>query len=224
ADQCATTAEGIKVDATGCEPDADKDGVVDSADKCAATAEGIKVDATGCELDTDKDGVVDSADKCATTAEGIKVDATGCEAIADADKDGVADGSDLCANTVAGNTVNQVGCARTENVNLQGVNFEKGSGQLTAESAPILDAAAETLKKYPELKIEVSGHTDSSGDNTLNKNLSQARAESVKAYLTEKGVTATLTAVGYGEDQPIATNNTAEGRAQNRRVELQILD
>ncbi|HMT94108.1 MAG TPA: OmpA family protein, partial [Thiolinea sp.] len=204
------------------ELDTDKDGVADSADKCPTTEAGKTVDATGCEPDTDKDGMVDSADKCANTAEGTKVDETGCDAIADADKDGVADDSDLCADTAAGTSVNQVGCAKTENINLQGVNFEKGSDQLTADSLPILDEAAATLKKYPELKIEVDGHTDSSGDNTLNKNLSQKRAEAVKKYLTDKGVTAALTAVGYGEEKPVADNNSNEGRAKNRRVELKI--
>jgi OOP family OmpA-OmpF porin len=87
-----------------------------------------------------------------------------------------------------------------------------------------LDEAAETLKKYPELKIEVGGYTDTTGNDTLNKNLSQARAETVKKYLISKGVNDNLTAIGYGEANPIADNNTNEGRIKNRRVELKIQD
>lgn len=142
----------------------------------------------------------------------------------DNDKDGVADDADLCPGTAAGSEVNQVGCAKTENINLKGVNFETGSSILTATSLPILDEAANTLKKYPDLKIEVGGHTDSSGDKTANEKLSQSRAETVMKYLVEKGAKAELlSAKGYGPNQAIADNATPEDKAQNRRVELKIL-
>ncbi len=229
-DKCPTTKEGAKVDDKGCDlppPDADKDGVPDDADKCPTTKEGAKVDDKGCDLpppDADKDGVPDEADKCPTTKEGTKVDDKGCDAIADADKDGVADDADLCPDTAAATEVNQVGCAKTENINLKGVNFETGSAVLTAASLPILDEAAATLKKYPDLKIEVGGHTDSSGDKTANEKLSQSRAEAVMKYLAEKGAKAELlSAKGYGPSAPLADNTTPEGKAQNRRVELKIL-
>jgi OOP family OmpA-OmpF porin len=117
-----------------------------------------------------------------------------------------------------------VGCAKDANINLKGVNFETGSDRLTADSLPLLDDAAETLRKYPELKLEVGGHTDSSGNDNTNMNLSQARAQAVMKYLVDKGVKATnLTAKGYGETQPIASNTNNAGRAQNRRVELKIM-
>lgn len=229
-DRCPTTAAGVEVDENGCDllpPDGDKDGVPDDADQCLDTKQGIKVDALGCDLpppDGDKDGVPDEADKCLDTKDGVKVDETGCDAIPDADKDGVADADDLCPDTASDTEVNQVGCSKTENINLKGVNFETGSAILTAASLPILDEAAATLKKYPDLKIEVGGHTDSSGDKVANEKLSQSRAEAVMKYLVEKGAKADLlSAKGYGPNAPIADNATPDGKAQNRRVELKIL-
>jgi OOP family OmpA-OmpF porin len=226
----------VKVDDKGCDlpppppADGDKDGVPDDADKCLDTKDGVKVDDKGCDLpppapvDGDKDGVPDDADKCLDTKDGVKVDDKGCDAIADADKDGVADDADLCADTAADSEVNQVGCSKTENINLKGVTFETGSAVLTATSFPILDEAATTLKKYPDLKIEVGGHTDSSGDKAANEKLSQSRAEAVMKYLVEKGAKAELlSAKGYGSNTPLADNATPDGKAQNRRVELKIL-
>ncbi|MGB1258193.1 MAG: OmpA family protein, partial [Thiolinea sp.] len=225
ADQCPETVADAKVNEAGCELDDDNDGVKNSADKCPTTPAGASVDAEGCELDSDNDGVKDSADKCPDTAAGTEVDAEGCDAIEDGDKDGVADENDLCPETATGNSVNQVGCARDANISLQGVQFETSSDVLTADSRPILDEAAATLRKFPELKVEVSGHTDSAGGRQANQNLSQARAESVRDYLVSKGANAdSLTPKGYGEDQPIANNGTRQGRAINRRVELKILE
>ena len=84
---------------------------------------------------------------------------------------------------------------------------------------------AASLKAWPEVRVEVGGHTDSSGPAELNRNLSQQRAESVRQYLIDAGVApGRITAVGYGEDRPIADNSTAEGRAANRRVELKRID
>ena len=142
----------------------------------------------------------------------------------DEDNDGVSDKSDLCPATASGNTVNEVGCAEIQNITLEGVNFRSGSAQLTAQSLPILDDAATKLNRFPALKIEVAGHTDSAGRAASNQSLSQRRAESVRNYLISKNVNASnLTAKGYGETTPVAVNTTAAGRAQNRRVELKIL-
>jgi OOP family OmpA-OmpF porin len=94
---------------------------------------------------------------------------------------------------------------------------------LTAASLPILDAAVESLKRHPDVKLRVAGHTDSSGDNALNMDLSSKRALSVMKYLISKGIgSGNLTASGFGETKPIADNSTAEGRSQNRRVELEV--
>ncbi|WML92215.1 OmpA family protein [Thiothrix lacustris] len=175
--------------------------------------------------DSDTDGIPDKLDKCLDSAAGVSVDATGCEPPKDGDKDGIADTDDLCPNTAANTEVNQVGCAKTENINLNGVTFETGSAVLTTDSLPLLDEAAITLIKHPDLTIEVGGHTDSSGDKTTNEKLSQSRAEAVMKYLVEKGAKAELlSAKGYGPSIPIADNTTPDGKAKNRRVELKILE
>jgi OOP family OmpA-OmpF porin len=88
----------------------------------------------------------------------------------------------------------------------------------------VLDGAVATLARYPQLRIEVAGHTDSRGADAYNRALSQRRADAVRAYLAEKGASNELTSRGYGEGQPIADNRTDAGRQQNRRVVLRILN
>jgi outer membrane protein OmpA-like peptidoglycan-associated protein len=229
-DKCPDTPAGDKVDATGCSvpKDADGDGVLDNVDKCPDTPAGDKVDEKGCSLpkDADGDGVVDSADKCPDTPAGEKVDENGCPLPKDTDGDGVNDDKDRCPSTPAGVKVDEEGCQvlfepKKKTLILEGVNFETGKADLTEESKTILNGVAESLVANEEIKVQVSGHTDSRGSAALNKRLSQARATSVKNYLIEKGVAADrLTAVGYGPSRPIASNKTEAGRAQNRRVEL----
>ncbi len=143
----------------------------------------------------------------------------------DSDNDGVFDPQDRCPNTPRGIAVDANGCPRKGSVTLTGVNFETNSATLTADSRPALDKVAADLKKYPRLKVELQGHTDNTGADQYNRALSQRRAESVRTYLLEQGVNATqLTATGYGESQPVADNTTAEGRAENRRVAMDVLD
>jgi OOP family OmpA-OmpF porin len=167
--------------------------------------------------DSDNDGVPDTADRCPGTPAGARVDAAGCEL--DADGDGVVDRLDKCPGTAAGVQVDAAGCAQP--VVLKGVNFENNSARLTAGSFPALDAAAATLIKRGDVKVEVAGHTDNRGGAKLNQALSQRRADAVRAYLVSKGVApANLTSRGYGAEQPIADNKNASGRAANRRVEL----
>ncbi len=202
--------------------DSDNDGVKDSIDSCANTPKGTKVDAKGCELDGDHDGVVDSKDSCPNTAHGAKVDAKGCEF--DGDNDGVVDSKDTCPDSKADARVDSKGCELAEVIVLKGVNFETGSAKLTADSQSVMDDMAATLTKYSTMVVEVSGHTDSTGSAKLNRSLSQQRADAVVAYLVGKGVKAdNLKAKGYGPDKPVADNATAKGRADNRRVELHIL-
>jgi len=106
---------------------------------------------------------------------------------------------------------------------LTGVEFDSGTANLTAESTVILDEAVATLQDRTDVNVEVAGHTDDQGGDESNQALSQARAEAVQAYLTNGGVAADrLTATGYGESQPIASNDTDEGRQANRRVELVV--
>jgi OOP family OmpA-OmpF porin len=144
---------------------------------------------------------------------------------ADTDGDGVTDDLDRCPNTPAGVAVDAQGCPRQGSITLEGVGFELDSAQLTGPSQSILDSVAADLKKYPRLKIELQGHTDSSGSDAYNLKLSQRRADSVRDYLVSQGVPASqLTAKGYGESQPIADNATADGRATNRRVVMHVLE
>jgi len=114
---------------------------------------------------------------------------------------------------------------RQTRLTLRGVNFELGKAVLLPISRDILEEVARSLVANPQVQVEVAGHTDSTGSRALNERLSLARAESVKAFLVENGVTADRMAVqGYASTQPVATNRTASGRAENRRVELRRTD
>ena len=223
-DRCPGTPAGTRVGPDGCELDSDRDGVVDSKDRCPNTPRGVKVDENGCrvvEKDSDGDGVPDARDACPNTPRGAKVDAKGCEL--DSDNDGVVDSKDRCPNTRAGAPVDVYGCEIKDKIELPGVQFETNSATLVAASTRVLDDAAETLKRNPGITVEVAGHTDSSGAASYNQGLSQRRAESVAAYLTDRGVAGSrLSTRGYGEAEPIADNSTREGRALNRRVELRV--
>ena len=141
----------------------------------------------------------------------------------DSDGDGVPDSIDQCPNTPKGDRVDSVGCTIKDEIKLKGVNFATDSANLTSESSTVLDCGVATLKKYPQMVIEVDGHTDSRGSKKHNLVLSQHRAESVMNYLQEHGVTNTMTAKGFGEEKPIADNATADGRLENRRVSLHIV-
>jgi len=242
-DQCADTPAGATVDPHGCPVDTDKDGVFDGVDKCADTPLGATVDVNGCPIDSDKDGVFDGIDQCANTPPGTEVDAKGCAIVRDSDKDGVTDNLDRCPNTAPGTKVDAVGCpvlqqavqaaprplfqfvkGKAQPLVLKGVTFRTGRTDLTPSSDRVLDEVAASLLANPTVKIEIGGHTDSTGPRGLNLRLSLGRALAVRAYLVSKGVSPDrLVAKGYGPDRPIATNKTADGRAQNRRVELNLI-
>ncbi len=221
-DRCPGTPAGTPVDTNGCPLDDDGDGVTNDMDKCPGTPAGAKVDASGCELDSDGDGVADARDQCPNTPAGAKVDEKGCEL--DGDGDGIVDREDKCPGTPKGERVDSTGCPFNKELLLQGVKFETNSAELLPESIPVLDRAISTLKRYPELNVEVAGHTDSRGSDAYNLQLSGRRAESVLKYLQAGGVSNTMTSRGYGERQPIASNNTEDGRLQNRRVALRALN
>jgi outer membrane protein OmpA-like peptidoglycan-associated protein len=222
-DKCPATPAGRKVNAEGCEPDSDGDGVVDTLDNCPATPAGRKVNALGCELDSDGDGVVDALDKCPATPAGRKVNAEGCEL--DSDGDGVVDGQDACPNTPKGDKVDARGCTLANTITLKGVKFDSDTAKLRPESKPILDEAAEVLKRYPHVNVEVAGHADNRYTDAYNQELSQKRAGTVCDYFIQKGIDAQrLRAKGYGETQPVADNKTKTGREENRRVELRLQD
>jgi len=146
------------------------------------------------------------------------------KAPADTDGDGVNDENDQCPGTPAGEKVDAHGCKLDVVINLKGVKFKSGSAEIVADSSSQLDEVAGTLQRYPQLKIEVAGHTDSRGNSVYNRKLSQQRADAVRRYLIGKAIAADrMTAKGYGEDKPIADNHTQAGRAENRRVEIHIL-
>ena len=171
-------------------------------------------------LDSDGDGVIDSLDQCPNTPAGASVDSKGCAL--DSDGDGVADYKDQCPNSAPGAKVNELGCAAA--FVLHGVNFHTNSADLTDEAKAILQPIAISHHTHHgDINLVISGHTDSTGAAAYNKQLSQSRADSVRAYMISEGCAADkLTAMGYGEENPIADNATKAGRAENRRVELSV--
>lgn len=227
-DRCPLTPPGVSVDRSGCRLDGDGDRVFDEDDRCPATPRGVGVDTEGCPLDTDRDRIPDHQDECAGTPFGVGVDAVGCRL--DEDGDGVWDEDDRCPRTAPGIDVDDEGCQilfEEEEVVLvlEGVTFETASAELTDDARTILDGIASALVANPEIRVRVSGHTDSIGERAYNVALSQSRAESVAAYLASRGVAeARMEAQGFGPDEPVATNATSEGRALNRRVELERID
>ncbi|WP_348673241.1 OmpA family protein [uncultured Abyssibacter sp.] len=221
-DSCPGTLPNSSVDERGCVFDSDRDGVGDNVDQCPGTPNGVPVDDTGCEMDSDGDGVPDTRDRCAATPSNIAVDASGCAA--DADRDGVSDKLDQCADTPAGAQVMSNGCAADQRLVLRGVNFETNSAKLAPNATRILDAIADTLRESPAFSIQINGHTDSVGAAAYNRTLSQKRADSVRNYLISSGIEGSrLKATGLGETSPIASNDTSQGRALNRRVEIRVL-
>jgi len=243
-DQCPDTPAGADVNAEGCPADSDADGVFDGIDVCPDTPAGAKVDEYGCPTDEDMDEVYDGIDQCPGTPLGTEVDELGCPppqvvlatpVEVDTDNDGVMDPRDRCPNTAPGQQVDAVGCpilfvvsedtGEVEPLILRGVNFATGKSTLTRASYAALDEVAASLLVHQDVKIEIAGHTDSTGRLSLNMRLSLARAEAVRAYLARKGVGVDrMTAHGYGPDEPIATNSTRDGRAMNRRVELRLIE
>ena len=202
----------------GC-PDGDGDGVADKDDACPTVAAST---ANGCpaDPDSDGDGTPDSRDACPNAAGTVG----GCP---DGDGDGVADKNDACP-TVAASTSN--GCPAipssvTEVFNraLQGVQFETGKNRIRSASKTILGEVIQIMNQNPSYNLNIGGHTDSIGSSESNQRLSQRRADAVKKYLTDRGIASNrVSAVGYGESQPVADNKYAAGRKQNRRVELSV--
>jgi outer membrane protein OmpA-like peptidoglycan-associated protein len=230
-DECPDTPPGAEIDAKGCPIDSDGDGVFNGIDQCPQTPAGAKVDPKGCPIDSDGDGVPDGIDQCDKTPKGAKVDAKGCPI--DSDGDGVPDGIDECPATAEGIKVDKKGCPlvkplfeeEQKTLILKGVNFDVDKATLADESLMILDEVAASLIAYGQVRVEIQGHTDSTGSERHNQDLSERRAQAVMDYLVSKGVPAErLEAKGYGEGSPVASNRTASGRAENRRVELLRLD
>jgi OOP family OmpA-OmpF porin len=166
-------------------------------------------------IDSDGDGVPDNKDKCPNTPRGVNVDVFGCPL--DADSDGVADYLDQCPNTPMGATVDARGCWTYASV----VLFDINSAEVKSEAYPMLTEVVLIMKKNPDLRVEIDGHTDSTGTAAYNMALSEKRAEAIKDHLVTRGIDPErLTTKGFGFTKPAASNDTKEGRAQNRRVEF----
>jgi len=250
-DKCPKVPEDLDryQDGDGCpEADNDADGRDDATDACPDDPEDDDgfLDNDGCpDVDNDKDGIPDAKDRCADKAETVNgnLDEDGCpddEAVGDIDQDGFADDIDRCPYDPEdlNSFEDEDGCPdeRLKNARIVVTNeaikikeviyFDTGKASIQSRSYDLLDELGRVIAEHPELrKIRIEGHTDAVGNDLSNLKLSQARAESVAAYLRSKGIEGSrLDAAGFGEMRPIASNDTEDGRAQNRRVEFIIVD
>jgi outer membrane protein OmpA-like peptidoglycan-associated protein len=240
-DACPDTAGVPNADPklNGCPPppppDRDHDGIADPQDACP-DAPGVK-DAdpkkNGCPPDKDGDGIPDAQDACPDVA-GVKSDdpkKNGCPP--DKDGDGIPDATDACPDVagVADPDPKKNGCPKLASLVgkeikiAEQVHFETGKAVIKADSDKLLGEVAAIMKEHTEISsMSIEGHTDSKGAKGANKQLSQQRADAVKKWLSTKGgVDAKrMTAKGFGQDKPIQTNDTEDGRAANRRVEFHV--
>lgn len=189
--------------------DSDNDGIGDLFDKCPSTPPGVTVSGSGCPLDTDQDSIYDYVDKC-PLVKGTKAN-NGCPEVEK-------------VQTITRPTIQ---LTPEEQKILQDVfeNLEFATGKwiIKAVSFPSLNKLATLLITKPNYSLKISGHTDAIGSEKANQTLSVNRANAVKAYLVKRGVSKNkIEARGYGESQPIADNDTEEGRQRNRRVEFNI--
>lgn len=208
--------------------DKDEDGVVDKEDECP-NAFGPEEN-NGCPWgDKDDDGILDNEDACPDQAGPIEN--KGCP-WKDTDGDGVIDKDDECmfeAGTIPNN-----GCPEEEvteevqkslNAFARTILFDSNTAMIKAESTGVLNEIVSILKEYPSSGFTIEGHTDSTGGDELNRELSEARANAVKDFLVRNGIdTNRLLTVGYGESKPIFSNKTRYGRSRNRRVEINLID
>ena len=220
-DDACPQVKGLK-EFNGC-PDTDGDGIPDKDDACPEVA-GPK-EFNGCP-DTDGDGIADKDDKCPDVAG--PAENGGCP-WPDTDGDGVLDKDDLCPE-VAGPASNK-GCPEPNDDDQKRLNqyaktilFDTGKATIKFESAEILNQIINVLKKFPNSRFRIEGHTDSTGKKAKNIELSQNRADAVKIYLIQGGIASErLESKGYGPEKPIASNKNKKGRALNRRVEINLI-
>ncbi len=223
-DRCPNTLAGAIVDSVGCPLDSDRDGVPDGLDDCPDTpaeAAGY-IDIFGCPVDSDFDGVPDYRDSCPNGPSGAIVDARGCPI--DSDGDGVADGLDDCPGTEAGIEVDSRGCIDVaflrDTVRIY-VNYLPGSFEIDERTKTRLQPLVKKLLILKDVTFEIVGYSDNVGTPEANELLSQKRANRMRDWLESQGITRErMTPVGRGEVNFLDTNDTAEGRAKNRRLEL----
>ncbi|GAB4563422.1 MAG: hypothetical protein Tsb0020_12570 [Haliangiales bacterium] len=228
----------VTIETEPIEADEDGDGILDDLDECPTEPEIFNEidDEDGCpEVDSDNDGLLGTRDQCPDAAEDLEgfEDEDGCPDL-DNDEDGNPDVSDECPNTPENENgfEDEDGCpdelpdqvAAYVGV-IRGIRFPSGSAQIRDQrSRELLAEAAKTLSEYPSLRIRISGHTDARGNERRNVELSRARADAVKWYLVDEGIEHDrIVTMGYGPSQPIDSNDTKEGRANNRRIEFELL-
>ena len=180
--------------------------------------------------DTDGDGFKDRVDACPKVP-GVAPD--GCPP-PDRDGDGIPDAVDECPDVpeTKNNYKDQDGCpdeipkeVKKFTGVIEGIYFDTDQDTIKPTSRPTLDRATAVLTEFPEVKVEISGHTDTDGDRDHNTDLSRRRAEAVRKYLLDAGIDPSrITTRGAGPDEPIATNETAEGKAKNRRIEFKLIE
>ena len=218
----------------GCPSDRDDDGIIDDRDACADTP-GVQNDEpkkNGCPPDRDDDGIIDEDDACPDTP-GVENDEpkkNGCPP--DTDDDGILDEKDACPEAAGkpNDDPEKHGCPIAaivvDQIRItQQVHFGTRSARILPESDELLKAIATLLRDHPEIElVSIEGHTDSRDNAYYNKQLSTWRASAVRRWLIQQGKieASRLVSTGLGEDRPIADNDTEEGRAKNRRVELHI--
>lgn len=206
--------------------DDDQDGVPNGRDAEANTPANSYVNSKGeaiverevVDLDKDDDGFLDTVDECPEVFGKIN----GCP---DRDNDGIPDHLDECPDEFGSRELN--GCALTKveleeiKVASEAIFFNTGKSEIKSESFSSLNKMADILNNNPQVKVMVEGHTDNTGNEDYNLNLSKERAAAVVDYLSSKGVNrARMQSEGFGQTRPIASNDTEEGRAQNRRVKI----
>jgi outer membrane protein OmpA-like peptidoglycan-associated protein len=214
---------------SGCPADSDGDTVLDRDDYCPKEAGPAPKGCPIIDTDPDKDGVPLPCDACPTEV-GVKPD--GCP-IRDTDKDGILDDKDKCVKEpeTKNGFEDADGCPDTipEKIKkftgvVEGIYFDVGKATIRKQSTPKLDGAANVLKEFPSISMEISGHTSSEGDPAFNQKLSQDRADAVKQWLVEKGIPSQrIKTRGAGPDEPIANNKTPAGKIKNRRIEFKVI-
>ncbi len=223
-DRCEGTPKGTEVDRFGCARDSDGDGVRDEVDDCPGTefrARG-KVDIHGCPIDSDFDGIPDYRDQCPNNPVGAAVDDTGCPT--DSDGDGVPDGLDDCPHTLVGVEVDPNGCidlSMLAEPMVLNIRYVPGSFEIDPQNKERIKKLAVLLNFVPAVRLEINGYTDNIGTAIDNRELSLKRANRVRDYLVANGVARDRIKVfGRGETNFVASNETAGGRAKNRRIEI----
>jgi outer membrane protein OmpA-like peptidoglycan-associated protein len=229
-DKCPRTPSKVVVDENGCPVDTDLDGVPDYQDLCPKTPAGMRVDNSGCPDDSDNDGVADYQDKCPDTPYDVEVDESGCPK--DDDLDGVPDYLDKCPKTPAGEKVDRDGCSVKgdvvridpgvkEVILSSGASFASGKTEILPGAFEDLNKLLYEMKEDPLSRWRIEGYTDNIGSDQTNKNLSLKRAEAVREFFVNRGISASRFEIfGFGKANPVASNDTEEGRAKNRRVRI----